>query len=229
MTKLLQTALLVLLLVPLVPAGAESALVATAGENSAHEVVKDATRRVMDSVEEARSYADEDPERYYATILEILGPVVDFRGFARGVMGPYASSDRYRSLDEAGRAKLRDQLDRFTEVMQDGLVRTYSKGILAFGGSRIELDPPASGAEQDDRASVRQLIYGEQVQPYVLIYQMSRDKSGEWKLRNLIIESVNLGEIYRNQFQSLARKYDGDLDEVIANWRVEEEVEGAEG
>ena len=32
----------------------------------------------------------------------------------------------------------------------------------------------------------------------------------------------NLGEIYRNQFESAARRYEGDLDQVIANWTVEE-------
>ena len=37
-------------------------------------------------------------------------------------------------------------------------------------------------------------------------------------LRNVIIESVNLGEIYRDQFQDSAREEDGDIDKVIANW-----------
>ena len=50
------------------------------------------------------------------------------------------------------------------------------------------------------------------------MYQMGRDRSGEWKLRNMIIENVNLGEIYCSQFESAARKQDGDLDAVIANW-----------
>ena len=51
---------------------------------------------------------------------------------------------------------------------------------------------------------------------------MGKGKSGEWKLRNVIIESVNLGEIYSNQFQSSARKYEGDLDSVIENWTTVE-------
>ena len=67
-------------------------------EPSAHDIVREATDQIMASVDETRDYVQEDPERYYATILEILDPVVDFRGFARGVMGPYASSERYRSL-----------------------------------------------------------------------------------------------------------------------------------
>lgn len=185
---------------------------------TAHDVVRDTSRQVMSVVEEAQAYVDEDPERYYREVQAILDPVVDFRGFARGVMGPYASSERYRSLDEAGRARLRDQLDRFTEVMRVGLVRTYSKGLLAFSGSRIEVSSPAEDEADQSRASVEQLIFAEGEQPYIVMYQMGKDKSGDWKLRNVIIESVNLGEIYRNQFQSAARKEDGDLDAVIDSW-----------
>ena len=189
---------------------------------TAHGVVEDATRRVMAVVEEAQAYAEEDPERYYRQVQAILDPVIDFRGFARGVMGPYASSERYRSLDEAGRAQLRDQLDRFTEVMRLGLVRTYSKGLLAYAGSRIELVEPDPAEAGESFVSVQQLISTGDAQPYVILYQMGRDKSGDWKLRNVIIESVNLGEIYRNQFEAAAREQNGDLDAVIDNWTTVE-------
>ena len=37
----------------------------------------------------------------------------------------------------------------------------------------------------------------------------------------MIIESVNLGEIYRNQFEASARKFEGDLNQVIASWNAE--------
>jgi phospholipid transport system substrate-binding protein len=189
---------------------------------TAHEVVRQTTEQVMAVVQEAQDYADEDPERYYSKIQDILDPVIDFRGFARGVMGPYATSGRYRSLDEAGRAQLREQLDRFTEVMRLGLVRTYSKGLLAFGGSRIEVSQPGADEAQQSRVSVRQLIYADDIEPYIVMYQMGRGSGGEWKLRNVIIESVNLGEIYRNQFESAAREHNGDLDQVIDNWTTVE-------
>jgi phospholipid transport system substrate-binding protein len=201
---------------------------ASAHKSPAYGVVEEATERVMAVVQDAESYAEQDPERYYNEIQTILDPVVDFRGFARSVMGPYASSDRYRSLDEAGRAQLRDQLDRFTEVMRLGLVRTYSKGLLAFGGSRIEVVPPETDDPAASRVSVKQLVFSDEPDPYVLFYQMGRNKAGDWKLRNIIIESVNLGEIYRSQFEASARKYEGDLDSVIDNWttvEVETEVE----
>jgi phospholipid transport system substrate-binding protein len=187
-----------------------------------HGVVDETSRRVLAVVVEASDYADEDPERYYQQVQAILDPVIDFRGFARSVMGPYASSERYRSLDEAGRTRLRDQLDRFTEVMRLGLVRTYSKGLLAYGNSRIEVVAASDEDVAKGRASVRQLIYNGQSEPYLILYQMGREKSGEWQLRNIIIESVNLGEIYRNQFEASARKNNGDLDSVIDTWTAVE-------
>jgi phospholipid transport system substrate-binding protein len=77
---------------------------------------------------------------------------------------------------------------------------------------------PSASEAAESRVSVRQLIYSQETEPYVVMYQMGRNKSGEWKLRNVIIETVNLGEIYRNQFQAAARKHDGDLNTVIATW-----------
>lgn len=188
----------------------------------AHEVVRQATDAVMSAVDEAQAYVDAEPDRFYDQLQEILDSVVDFRGFARGVMGPYASSERYRSLDAEGREQLREQLERFTEVMRVGLVRTYGKGLLAFGGSRIELPELSEEESAGSRVAVRQLIFSEGTEPYVLVYHMGRDRDGSWKLRNMVIENVNLGEIYRSQFESAARKHGGDLDQVIASWTAVE-------
>jgi phospholipid transport system substrate-binding protein len=197
---------------------AQDQLAAAPSGLTAHDIVRDASEQVMQVVAEARDYADEDPERYYEAVHEVLDPVIDFRGFARSVMGPYASRDRYQSLDEAGREELRAQLEEFTEVMRHSLVRTYGKGLLAFSGSRMAVTKPSPDEASQSRVSVRQLIYSDEAQPYVMMYQMGRNKAGEWKLRNVIIETVNLGEIYKNQFQAAARNHDGDLNAVIDSW-----------
>ena len=197
---------------------AQDSLPAAPSGLTAHDIVRDASEQVMQVVAAAPEYADEDPERYYEAVHEVLDPVIDFRGFARSVMGPYASRDRYQSLDEAGREELRVQLEEFTEVMRQSLVRTYGKGLLAFSGSRMEVSKLSPDEASQSRVSVRQLIYSDQAQPYVMMYQMGRNKAGEWKLRNVIIETVNLGEIYKNQFQAAARNHDGDLNAVIDSW-----------
>ncbi|MDJ0877004.1 MAG: ABC transporter substrate-binding protein [Halieaceae bacterium] len=192
-----------------------------AGED-AYQVIERTTDRVMTLVQEANAYADEDPERYFNELQTVLDEVVDFAYFSRAVMGPYASRKRYQSLSDEGKQELRGQVTRFTEVMRDGLVRTYGKGLLAFGGSRAEIQRPDGSQELGNRAEIRQLIYSDAPDPYVIEYQMRKGKDGQWRLRNLIVETINLGVIYRNQFQAAARDADGDINYVIDNWTTPE-------
>ena len=189
----------------------------------AFEVIQTTTDQVMEIVDAAQDYAAEDPERYYGKLQPVLDDVVDFSGFARGVMGPYASKQRYNSLDPDGKKQMRAQMEQFTETIRIGLVRTYGKGLLAFGGSRVEVQKPPSEPQDSNKISIIQLIYNDTAEPYVIHYQMRRNKAGEWKLRNLIVEKINLGQIYRNQFQAAARDVDGDIDSVIADWTTTEE------
>lgn len=181
-------------------------------------VVKQATDAIMALVAEAPTYFDEEPERYFSAIGAELDKVVDFRGFARGVMGEYASSGRYRSLSEAEQEVLRGQLDRFTGILRDGLIRTYSRGLLAFGGSKVELAATEFAPNSTRVASVTQRVFSDQGKIYTVKYQMGQYRDGSWQLRNMIIENINLGEIYRGQFEAAAKEAGGDLEAVIDNW-----------
>ena len=51
---------------------------------------------------EAPEYFDTDPDRFYKEIGAVLDETIDWRGFAKGVMGDCLNA-RYRSLDDAGR------------------------------------------------------------------------------------------------------------------------------
>jgi phospholipid transport system substrate-binding protein len=142
-------------------------------------------------------------------------------------MGTYAGEQRYRALKtDAERAEFRARIAQFTEVFRKGLIETYAKGLLKFNGQRIETVAGRSTISGVN-ATVVQNIYGDANQPYVIQYTLRKDGSGAWKLRNVIIEGVNLGLTYRNQFASSAQQYGGDLDKVIANWRVEADVKPA--
>ncbi|MEP5764804.1 MAG: ABC transporter substrate-binding protein [Halieaceae bacterium] len=201
-----------------------AALTSASADNSAYDVVQLTTDRVMAVVDEANGYASEDPERYFQELQGVLDEVVDFAGFSRSVMGEYATKKRYKSLSPEGKKELRAQVTRFTEVMRVGLVRTYGKGLLAFGGSRVEVQQPEAGQGDAKKAVIKQLIFSDAPDPYVIEYQMRRSKDGSWKLRNLIVETINLGVIYRNQFQAAAKDASGDLNAVIDNWSTPDDV-----
>jgi phospholipid transport system substrate-binding protein len=188
----------------------------TAAQKGPAEVISDVTAQVMTVVAEADTYFDQDPDRYYQEIDGALAELVDWRGFATAVMGEYYS--RGRSMDQAGRANLKRQRDDFAATLREGLIRSYAKGLLAFGGARMEVEGVEASPQSARVASVTQLVYGEADRVYTIRYQMGQYKDGAWRLRNLIIETINLGEIYRNQFSALARDVDDDLDSVIAQW-----------
>lgn len=189
-----------------------------------HELVQATTERVMEIIEHAKVYYDEDPARFYDEIDGVLASVVDFNSFARGVMGTYASKQRYVALttDEEKKA-YKARMYRFSDTFKNGLVQTYAKGLLAFNGNKIEVVPAKEGEDLSGKSSVtvEQLIYGDAEKPYSVQYKLRKNRSGEWKLRNVTIEAINLGKVYQSQFSSAARLYDGDIEKVIDNWSVD--------
>ena len=44
------------------------------------------------------------------------------------------------------------------------------------------------------------------------------NENGKWKLINIVINGVNLGLTFRNQFYSLMKTEDNDMDVVIDKW-----------
>lgn len=186
---------------------------------SAHQTVEVVTKRVLSLINEANSYIDKEPERFYRELEVVLDEVVDFDSFSRGVMGPYASKKYYMQLSAEQKKAFRGQVKRFSDTFKKGLVETYAKGLLAFGSTRFEV-VGEDQADQDDSVTVLQKIYGEADKPYEVLYKMRLNAKGEWKLRNVTIEAVNLGKVYQGQFLSAVKQYEGDIDKVIDNWSI---------
>jgi phospholipid transport system substrate-binding protein len=62
-----------------------------------------------------------------------------------------------------------------------------------------------------------------------VFFSLYQGKEGNWLVENVIVNGLNLGSTFRTQFEQSAQQYGGDLDQVIANWSSEIEVETAEG
>ncbi|MBL4826665.1 MAG: ABC transporter substrate-binding protein [Spongiibacteraceae bacterium] len=190
-------------------------------ELTAHQVIQTTTERVMKIIVDAQGYIKTDPNRFYGEVNAVLDDVVDFDSFARGVMGEYASSRRYKKLKtEEEKTQFKARMKRFSAIFKRGLVQTYATGLLAFDGNKIEILPPKKADEKGNTVTVIQHIYGSAEKPYVVHYKVRRNKTNEWKLRNLTIEAINLGKVYRSQFYSAVKQHNGDVDQAIDNWSV---------
>ena len=204
-----------------IKAAAEESVPANPNALAAASLIENITTELVNLIESAQTYVDEDEARFYSELGATLEKYVDFESFSRGVMGRYAGKKAMAALEGADKKRLEGQVERFTEVFRQSLINTYGKGLLVFEGERIEVVPPSEEAEEKasaGKAVIKQLIYGEREKPFEIFYSMRRGEEGGWKIRNMIVEASNLGIIYRNQFANAYKVYEGDIDKVIDNW-----------
>lgn len=198
-----------------------------AADSGPHKQVEQVTEKLIETIEETRHLFEQEPKRYYQAIADLLEPMIDFPSFTRGVMGEYGTRAYYQSLPDAeAKAQFRQQYNDFVEVFKQGLMQTYGKGFLAFNGQKITV--LAASKEELEQVAKQQTVDVHQAiesgdERYLINYKMRPDKDGRWLLRNVIIESVNVGQLYRNQFAAAMKKHQGDFQSVIDNWLTESE------
>ena len=174
-----------------------------------HETLELVTEELLAAVTRLEPSYDESPESFYEGVSDVVSPWIDFDAIYRGVMGrtyyPQASEE---------------QRQRFKVVFSKSLIETYSKGLLGIEGTRYEIDPVSSEALSRKSVPVKQTLFSGSGRVTV-IYSMVLGEEGRWRLKNVILEGINLGKTFRGQFARSARKHNEDLDLVIANWSTE--------
>jgi phospholipid transport system substrate-binding protein len=168
-------------------------------------------------VEGASTYFDTDPGRYYQQIGTTLDPHVDYDTFARGVMGHVASKRYVESLPEGERAAARANLPKFRDVLHDTLIKGYGKVFYNYAGSKFAVKS-SELIGSGDRASVTQKVIDPQNKQYELQYTLNYTAEQGWKIQNVIVDGINMGQSYRAQFEEALDLYKGSVSDVIKNW-----------
>ena len=182
-------------------------LQAALASETPEDAVQGATDEVLNLIEAGRGYADADPERFYQEVEALINPMIDFRRFAKNVMGPV-----YRKATK-------DQRDRFAETFKWSLVKTYALALTDFVDGKVEVVKPRRPHREPDKANVvQEVTVGNRT--YVAAYRMQRNKAMNWRVQNITIEGINVGSTFKTQFRSAMRDpaYGGDLDQVIDAW-----------
>lgn len=202
--------LLLVLLLSLSSALAPAQEASQDGDEGPAEVVRRVSEDIMGIIETHRDTFDDAPGDYFEAVDERMASFVDYDAIARAVMARYWSD-----ADEAQRA-------RFVESFRQGLVRSYARALLEFEQQKVEVLPIKPEHRRENRALVRMEITGGNGRIYPLQYSMALDEEGDWRVRNVIVDGVNLGLTYRNQFASAMQSGDaaGDIDAVIGDWFV---------
>jgi len=171
------------------------------------EVIRELSDRLLKVIDEQGATVDSAPEPFYGALEEILKAYVDFEGIARAVMSRY-----YEQATEA-------QRERFVKKFRHGLVRAYGRALIEFDYVSVEVLPGQPEHRRGRRALVRMKVTGANGGIFPLQYYMTGQDDGSWQVKNVVVNGVNLGLTYRNQFASAMQspKYK-DLDAVIDGW-----------
>ena len=174
---------------------------------SAHDLVKGTTDKMLADLTANKEQYKQDPSKFYDALNTIVGPVVDAEGISRSIM-----SVKY------SRKATPDQMKRFQDNFKKGLFQFYGNALLEYNNQGITVDPAKD--ESDDRTSVGMTVKGNNGAIYPVQYTLEKI-NGEWKLRNVIINGINIGKLFRDQFADAMQRNGNDLDKTINGWAGE--------
>ena len=149
---------------------------------------------------------DSDREIYEQKIKDIFEPMIDFRRVAASVMGK-----KYYLLST------KEQRAEFVEIFKDSLLDTYAETLAQWGDSTISTKFENDYSYKEIKTVEVKQTLDTGSSKYPISYKLRRDKEG-WKIINIIINGVNLGLTFRNQFQALAISNNEDVESTLANW-----------
>jgi len=146
-----------------------------------------------------------DPEQFKAKINTIFEPMVDFRRVGASVMGK-----KYYI------AATKDQRLRFIAVFKTSLLDTYSSTLAQWGDQTIKTNFSKKTVFEKTEDVTQSLITSNNIYP--ITYKVRNDGKGNWLIINIIVNGVNLGLTFRNQFQALALEHNENIDDIIDHW-----------
>ncbi len=174
---------------------------------SAHDLIQDTTNRMLADLQANKEKYKQDPQDFYAALNNIVGPVVDAEGISKSIMTVKYS-----------RKATPEQMQRFQENFKRGLFQFYGNALLEYNNQGITVDPAKD--ESGERTSVNMTVKGSNGAIYPVQYTLEKI-SGEWKLRNVIINGINIGKLFRDQFADAMQRNGNNLDKTIDNWAGE--------
>jgi phospholipid transport system substrate-binding protein len=154
---------------------------------------------------EDSSLFETDRALYEDKIKEIFEPMIDFRRVAASVMGK-----KYYLL------ATKEERAEFVLIFRDSLLDTYAETLAQWGDSTITTEFPKNNEELSKNVEVKQTL-DTGTSKYPISYKLRKSKDG-WKIVNIIINGVNLGLTFRNQFQALAVSHNENISDTLRNW-----------
>ena len=175
------------------------------GEVNPHKFIDSQAQEMVSIIINNQDLFEEDPELFKDKISMVFEPMVDFRRVAASVMGKkyYLLSSKSQRLE-------------FIQAFKNSLLDTYTSTLAQWGDQKIVTVFPEVSEFKKTEDVDQNLITASNVYP--ITYKVRKNKNGDWLIINIIVNGVNLGLTFRNQFQALAKEHDENIDEIIKHW-----------
>jgi phospholipid transport system substrate-binding protein len=112
------------------------------------------------------------------------------------------------------------QKDRFVSVFQSSLIHTYATALVEFDNQQVVVKESNAPQKDPKKARVNLEVTGNDGTVYPVEYSLVLI-DGDWKLRNLVINGINIGLQFRSQFSAYMQQHKNNIDKVIENWKVD--------
>jgi phospholipid transport system substrate-binding protein len=161
-------------------------------EHAALSLVKGTTKTIQQKIKDQDEAINKDIEVLYDLVNTIVLPNFDFRKMSGWVMGK-----NWRKANAAQKKNFTNQFSRL-------LVRTYSKALHDNTDQKIEF-LPIRGKAKKDEVIIRTEIPQKAGFPIPINYKMHL-KNNQWKVYDVVIDSISLVANYRTSFNQEIRK-----------------------
>ena len=170
----------------------------SANTQDALQLAENTSKQMLSALNQNRAQLQQEPQRIYELVENILLPHFDFETMARWVLGKY-----WRQASP-------EQQQQFTQEFRTLLVKTYAKALLEYSNEAINFLPlPAT---QADETTVRSEVQPRSGPPIPINYSM-HVRGDTWKVFDVVIDGISLVTNYRSSLGGQIRSE--GIDSVI--------------
>ena len=170
-----------------------------------HEYIDSNAQYFLTVIKEEGSNYDENPEAFKERLKSIWEPMVDVKVVSRLIL----SSKIYTSATES-------QKKLFEERTKKLLLDTYVSTLLEFDNYQILTDEDIKVNKKTFEVSIN---FFSDSNSFVTKLTVYKNSLGQYRIVNIIVDGINLGLIFRNQFQDAYIENNSNLDIAIESWK----------
>jgi phospholipid transport system substrate-binding protein len=168
--------------------------------------IDDNAQYFLTVIKEEGSNFEDNPDEFKEKLKNIWEPMVDVQLVSRLI------------LNKAYKSASQEQIYRFQERTKKLLLDTYVSTLLEFKDYEIFTNANIK-TNKNKTFEIEIKFDSSSSYSFITKFTVYRNKGGELKIINIIIDGINLGLTFRNQFQGVLKKEGNNLDKAIESWQ----------